>query len=313
MKTRLKSLRKVHELTQLNVAKILNVKSDTYSKWENQINDMPLEKCNELANLYDVSIDYLLGLSNKGQYNNHLSIINYDLLRQRLKNLRIKNKLSQAKLSDKLGIYESTYCSYEKLTYVPTTFKLYTIASFYKCSIDFLLGRIDDSMMGEDENITNNTNKEVLIKFKLLRKQYKLKQSDVANAIGVKCATYHQWETLTNSISLNNCNKLANYYNVSMDYLLGLSNDVQYDNHRNFINFQNMRENLKKLRKDKGLSQKDLCKEIGIQQTTYSNYEKGNIVPNTFRLLDIISYYNISMDYILGRVDENYLENKNKN
>lgn len=37
------------------------VKRNTYSKWENMINDMKLEKSNELANYYETSLDYLLG------------------------------------------------------------------------------------------------------------------------------------------------------------------------------------------------------------------------------------------------------------
>ena len=45
-------------------AEILNVKTNTYSKWENCINDMSIEKCNDLANYYHTTMDYMLGLSN---------------------------------------------------------------------------------------------------------------------------------------------------------------------------------------------------------------------------------------------------------
>lgn len=49
---RLEDLRLDYNLKQKDIANILQVKQNTYSKWENCVNDMPLEKCNQLANFY---------------------------------------------------------------------------------------------------------------------------------------------------------------------------------------------------------------------------------------------------------------------
>lgn len=54
-------LRKEKELTQVNLAKILNIRQTTVSSWENNISVPDYPTLIRLANLYDVSTDYLLG------------------------------------------------------------------------------------------------------------------------------------------------------------------------------------------------------------------------------------------------------------
>ena len=61
---------------------------------------------------------------------------------------------------------------------------------------------------------------------------------------------------------------------------------------------------LRDLREDKDLKQKDLAEMLKIHQTTYSDYElnKLNIpVPVLHTLAD---FYNVSVDYLLGRTGE---------
>lgn len=60
-------------------------------------------------------------------------------------------------------------------------------------------------------------------------------------------------------------------------------------------------DNLKKLRKQKELSQKDLSKILGIAQTTYAGYETGKHEPDLKTLTKIADYYMVSIDYLIGR------------
>ena len=55
---RIKNLREENDFSQKDIARKLHIKSDTYSKWERGINDIPLIKINELANIYNVSLDF---------------------------------------------------------------------------------------------------------------------------------------------------------------------------------------------------------------------------------------------------------------
>lgn len=58
-----------------------------------------------------------------------------------LKNLRIKNNLTQKELAEKIGTKQRTYCTYENGTREPNIETLKKIANFYNVSIDYLVGR----------------------------------------------------------------------------------------------------------------------------------------------------------------------------
>lgn len=141
MALRYEELRLDAEKKQGDIANVLEVKRNTYSKWENCINDMPLEKANELANYYQTTLDYLLGLSDKKIFIENPLEINWDIVTIRLLELRKENKLSQEFLSEKLGFAQTTYSQYEIGTRRPTTMKLLIIAQYYNVSIDYLVGR----------------------------------------------------------------------------------------------------------------------------------------------------------------------------
>ena len=64
---RLKDLREDHDLKLEDVAKILNISQTNYSKYElGKINN-PINSLIVLANFYNTSIDYLLGITNESK------------------------------------------------------------------------------------------------------------------------------------------------------------------------------------------------------------------------------------------------------
>ena len=64
-----------------------------------------------------------------------------------------------------------------------------------------------------------------------------------------------------------------------------------------------MQNNLRKLRKEKGLSQIAVQMQTGIEQALISKYENGERVPPTQTLMQLADFYGVSMDYIMGRTD----------
>lgn len=65
--------------------------------------------------------------------------------------------------------------------------------------------------------------------------------------------------------------------------------------------------NLKKLRKEHNLTQIALQMETGIEQALLSKYENGLRIPPTDTLLILADYYKVSIDYILCRTDNPYI------
>lgn len=68
---------------------------------------------------------------------------------------------------------------------------------------------------------------------------------------------------------------------------------------------------LKKLRTDKGKQQKEVAIDLDISSTGYSSYENDLRMPGIKMLIKIADYYNVSTDYLLGRVNKVNLD-KNK-
>ena len=61
---------------------------------------------------------------------------------------------------------------------------------------------------------------------------------------------------------------------------------------------------LKELREDRDLLQKDVAKELKIKQQQYSEYEIGKrLIPINY-LSELADFYNVSIDYLLGKTDE---------
>ena len=61
---RLKDLREDHDLKQEDIAKMLNISRQYYSRYELGQIDLPIRHYIKLARYYDVSIDYLCGAIN---------------------------------------------------------------------------------------------------------------------------------------------------------------------------------------------------------------------------------------------------------
>lgn len=60
-------------------------------------------------------------------------------------------------------------------------------------------------------------------------------------------------------------------------------------------------EQLKILRKQKGLYQKDVANFLGVDRTTYVKYENGVSEPDNDTLVKLAELFNVSVDYLLGR------------
>lgn len=60
---RIRSTRIDRDLTQAEIAEILNVKRNTYCQYEIGVINYPLDIVVKLAEFYDVSMDYLVGLT----------------------------------------------------------------------------------------------------------------------------------------------------------------------------------------------------------------------------------------------------------
>lgn len=61
---RIRDLREDRDMTQAQMAKLLNCSQQTYSRYESHTTEIPLELLIFLADYHNTSVDYLLGITN---------------------------------------------------------------------------------------------------------------------------------------------------------------------------------------------------------------------------------------------------------
>ena len=64
---------------------------------------------------------------------------------------------------------------------------------------------------------------------------------------------------------------------------------------------------LKELRQNLSCTQEKIANDLNIARTTYRNYENGDREPSLDFLIKIADYFDISLDYLLGRQNNNLL------
>ena len=138
---------------------------------------------------------------------------------------------------------------------------------------------------------------------KFIREEKELSQKVLANILNIKENTYSEYETEYKIIPIKHLNKLCNYFKCSLDYIFGFTNKHNYNLTQNNINYQLQHLRLKELRKKYNLTQKKLANIINVAASTISDYETRDKCIATPFLYTICKKYNISADYLLGKIE----------
>ena len=142
---KLRELRENNDLSQIQIAQILNIDNSVYAKYEKEYEIIPIKYLNILCNYFNISIDYLFGFNEEKEYKGKINkIINEIEIGKRLKVFRKENKLTQSKLATILNTAQPVITNYENGKHLIATPFLYTICKKYHISADYLLGKIDN-------------------------------------------------------------------------------------------------------------------------------------------------------------------------
>lgn len=140
----------------------------------------------------------------------------------------------------------------------------------------------------------------------MIREKKELSQREVATILHVSKSTYARWETGEQVIPLIHLNNFCKYFKVTMDYVLNLSNQNNFNNniYNQEINKNIIGKNIKLVRKKYQLTQKELAKVINTSQSTISSYEKGKTLVLTVFIYNLALNFNLSVDKICDRNKE---------
>ena len=141
---RLKAIRTRMGIIQETLASLINIDKSLYSRYEKEIQLIPLKHLIIICNYFNVSLDYVFGFTDLKQY----SFVNLDVIQtlsgNRLKEFRKEHKITQNKLANFLNTTHSVISDYERGRYLIATPFLYQICKKYHISADYLLGKIDE-------------------------------------------------------------------------------------------------------------------------------------------------------------------------
>ena len=141
MTYRLEDLRDERDLLKKDVAKYIGVVESVYSEWENEKLSIPTKRIYQLANYFEVNIDYMLGISDKREHIKSNDEINLDLVSLRLKEIRNSLKFTMRDLADKFNTTSSAISNYENSKFLILSSFLIELCKYSKYSIDWVLGR----------------------------------------------------------------------------------------------------------------------------------------------------------------------------
>ena len=141
-------------------------------------------------------------------------------------------------------------------------------------------------------------------KLRNLREELELTQQEIADKISINRVQYNQYENDYNTIPLRHLVKLCNFFNVSLDYIFDFTSKLQYNKVKMDIDVDLLKIRLKEFRQENKITQKVLAIDFNVSRTTIAEYERGiNLISTSF-LYSICKTYNISADYLLGRIDK---------
>ena len=130
-----------------------------------------------------------------------------------------------------------------------------------------------------------------------LRKEKGLNHVDIANQICLNAETYKNYERGLCYPKLVTLLELTEFYNVSLDYLAGLTDDRgEYRT----MDVEQLPKRIIELRRQSGMSQSAIAKQINVTKSGYKYYEMGKSIPPLPRLIALADLFGVSLDYLVG-------------
>lgn len=131
-------------------------------------------------------------------------------------------------------------------------------------------------------------------------------RKEIADILKIARTTYSDYEINRRTIPLKKLNSLSNFYGKSIDYLLGLTSNEKIII-KNELDLKIISSRLKYFRQKEKIKVEDLSKSLNYATSTIYRYESKKLLVSTSFCYDLARKYNVSIDWLLGKIDsKNY-------
>lgn len=146
-------------------------------------------------------------------------------------------------------------------------------------------------------------NMDTIKKIQTLLIEQKKTQKDLCEYIGIKQQAFTEWKSGRSKSYTKYIDKIAEYLDVSIDYLLG-NIDLPIYEKNDFI--QEMSQRIKKILQEKNIKSKDMLSDCQLHANTLIRMDKGDAI-SPQNLIRIARYLNVSTNYLLGLNESHHI------
>lgn len=143
-------------------------------------------------------------------------------------------------------------------------------------------------------------------RLKNLRENIYKDQYYIAEKIGIERNTYTRYENETRTPTIETLCKLAMFYNVSLDYILGLKNQKSPYGNMTKYNKNKFITNIQLIRKKLNYTQLDIANLFSCDRVTVARYENGTYKIPIDYLIKLSTLSKIPTDYIVGIIQKTF-------
>ena len=141
-----------------------------------------------------------------------------------------------------------------------------------------------------------------------VREDFDMSQKQAAAILKISPQQYQLYESGKREMPMHLFIKLADYYEVSIDYLAGIDkNDYnEYLTKQKEISFYYQK--IRDIREDNDMNQQQVADILGITRQQYQLYESGKREMPMHHFITLAEHYGVTIDYLVGRDKRNLFE-----
>lgn len=146
-------------------------------------------------------------------------MFNLSLYAERLNELFFDNQTNVIEVENHTNIPKSTLYRYLKAETIPSVDMLIKLADHFRCSIDYLIGLDNDSYYTASYNCAPFSER-----FRFLLNKFQVSKYKLNKELGLPDTSLYNWQNGKREPSIESIIKLAEYFNCSVDYIVGREN-----------------------------------------------------------------------------------------
>lgn len=145
-------------------------------------------------------------------------------------------------------------------------------------------------------------------RIKYIRETYDLTQKDLAKIPNIKNRSSIAMYEKERIIPIEHLVTLADYLDLSLDYILGLTKEKKYGDSKKGMYLSSMAQHINEICLEQQFSNLTLAKKLNTCESNIRNYRNGKYFILTALALELALQFNYSIDWIIGKTKKKNLD-----